>query len=167
MTNNAGSFAGPAPPEDEYEAPSDEDDEGSDDTPIEEKGLDIRPDSPGWEDVEADTEDLSVQCLLCPQQFSTSPLMLGHCEDSHNFDFVSVVKQHGLDFYGTIKYINLIRLRVQESMPDPQELDTAALESDDRAKPTMENDALLFSLDDVIDFESTDQPDEVMSNGHG
>lgn len=159
VKNNEGSFSGP-PPIEEPDEQDDEDDiiddrggNESDSAPEEEMGLDIRPDSPGWEDMEADTEDLKIQCLLCADQFPSSQVMLEHCRAGHGFDFVNVVKQHRLDFYSTIKYINLIRSRVQQGQSQPAEFDPRSIASEELAKPVLENDALLFTLDDVLNFE--------------
>ncbi|KAK5175438.1 uncharacterized protein LTR77_000577 [Saxophila tyrrhenica] len=150
-----GSFAGPPPIPQDYTNDDDSEVDGVDGQSVvdDEGGLDIRPDSPGWEDMEADTESLTVQCLLCPQQFSSPNLMLEHCSSSHNFDFVNVVRSRGLDFYGAIKLVNLVRSQVP-GLANPDQLAVASLDSDDLLKPVLENDALLFSLDDVVDFEA-------------
>ncbi len=151
VKNANGSFTGPPPIEDlNIDSASDED-EGQ--NPSENGGLDIRPDSPGWEDVEADTEAVSVQCLLCAENFSSPQVMLEHCESKHSFDFVATVKTAGLDFYKTIKYVNFIRMNVADASANPTVLDAATLDSDALLKPVLENDALLFSLDEVIDFD--------------
>ncbi len=166
IKNSEGSFAGPPPlPEDdppEY-ASEDGDHEKDQDTIGDENALDIRPDSPGWEDMEPDTENFSVQCLLCSQQFPSPATMLDHCKDKHTFDFVGVVQFEGLDFYKTIKYVNSIRSRVRDGVATPTHIDSVSLDSDDLLKPTLENDALLFSLDDVINFEAEDESMEGVS----
>ena len=149
VTNSSGSYAGPPPIQDD-----DGDQEADANADNNEGGLDIRPDSPGWEDVEPDTEALSVQCLLCSQQFPSAPLMLNHCKSLHGFDFLAVVKQQGLDFYATIKYINFIRLNVQNGLTNPTQFsDPSGFASDELAKPVMEDDALLFTLDEVVSFD--------------
>lgn len=159
VKNSDGSFNGPPPIEepgddhDEDDMIEDNDNRDSDSAPEEDMGLDIRPDSPGWEDMEADTEDLKIQCLLCAEQSGSSQAMIDHCQAVHGFDFISVVKQQRLDFFTTIKYINLIRTRVRQGKSDPTCFDASALQSEELAKPVLENDALLFTLDDVIIFE--------------
>jgi hypothetical protein len=153
VKNINGSFAGPPPLDDHQTTSADEDEDEHNGDEI--GGLDIRPDSPGWEDIEPDTEALSVQCLLCPESHPSPTLMLAHCKEQHNFDFAATIRSHELDFYHTIKYVNLIRSNVQNAVEDPTAINPASLESDDLLKPTLENDALLFSLDDIIDFESS------------
>jgi hypothetical protein len=160
VKNAQGSFEGPPPLED-LRIRNAAEDEDTDDEMADGDGLDIQPDSPGWEDMESDTETVAIQCLLCDQQFPAPTRMLRHCKHEHGFDFVAVVNEHKLDFYKAIKYINLIRSRVKSSVQQPESLEANALDSDDLLKPVLENDALLFSLDDVIDFESS-----LEQNGH-
>ena len=161
VRNSTGSYSGPPPLEElqadgSGDAGSDDEDESNP-----EIGLDIRPDSPGWEDIEPDTESLEVKCLLCPEKYPSATAMLDHCTTTHGFDFLGTVKQHDLDFYHTIRYINLIRLKVQEGASNPEAiLARTILASDELLRPTMENDALLFTLDEVLNFE-----DEQDANG--
>lgn len=167
VKNATGSFAGPPPLDNLPPTHGDEDEDDEQDATNEIGGLDIRPDSPGWEDVEPDTEALTVQCLLCPQTHNSPALMLEHCNKQHDFDFAATVHSHKLDFYQTIKYVNLIRSKAQNGTEDPTALNSAALQSDELLRPALENDTLLFSLDDVIDFESTSREayEEVETNG--
>jgi hypothetical protein len=155
VKNFDGDFAGPPPmPEDYQDVDSEtEGTENGRDIIGEESGLDIQPDSPGWEDMEVDAEEVSVQCLLCPQTFPTPGLMLDHCKGEHSFDFVETVRSYNLDFYKTIKYVNLVRSRVQNAVPNPSQLDATSLDPDELLKPVLDNDALLFTLDDVINFD--------------
>lgn len=88
MRNSDGEVKGP-PPESDYA------DSGSDVGSNDGEPLDIRPDSPGWEDVEDDTESVNIQCLLCATTFTSAEAMLVHCTKSHDFDLLSVQRQHG------------------------------------------------------------------------
>jgi hypothetical protein len=166
VKNAQGSFEGPPPLEDLRIRNAAEDD-NTDDEMVDGDGLDIQPDSPGWEDMESDTEAVSVQCLLCEQQFPAPTRMLRHCKHEHGFDFVAVVNERKLDFYKAIKYINLIRSRVRDLVQQPDSLEANALDSDDLLKPVLENDALLFSLDDVIDFESSTEQNGIEATANG
>lgn len=116
------------------------------------QGLDIAPDSPGWEDIEADEdEDLSVKCLLCGDVFPQPRPMLDHCAATHGLDLLGVVKRHSLDFYGTIKLVNYVRGSASAGV---RVVDTSSpdLWEDERfLQPVLENDALLFSLDELIE----------------
>lgn len=155
VSNKDGAHAGPV----RRPSPDLDDDSGSEGG---EQGLDIAPDSPGWEDLEADEdEDLNVKCLLCSEVFPQPRPMLDHCSAVHGFDLTSVIKQHSLDFYGTIKLVNYIRTatlqgvtRVDTSMPNQW--------SDDKyLQPALENDALLFSLDELVEDAASEQNGKV------
>lgn len=58
------------------------------------ENLDLEPDSPGWDDVEEDVENIAVKCLQCADEFRSVEAMLRHCKLQHGFDFISQVKQH-------------------------------------------------------------------------
>lgn len=131
-------------------------DEGEEDPSNNAYGLDIRPDSPGWDDVEADddVEHLNVQCLLCDSTLSNATLMLTHCHEAHNFNFLAVRKQHDLDFYSTIKLVNYIRQSVKNGANGLPDTSSPEQWTDDQfLQPVLDDDALLFSLDDLIDFD--------------
>lgn len=85
MRNSAGEVEGP-PPEDDFSGS----DSGN------EEPLDIKPDSEGWNDVEDDSEPVSVQCLLNEETFPSVTSMIEHCKDKLDFDFVAVQKQHSM-----------------------------------------------------------------------
>lgn len=83
MRNSAGEVEGP-PPEDEFSGSN----SGS------EEPFDIRPDSEGWDDVEDDSEPVSIQCLLTDEKFSSAKAMIEHCKEKLDFDFVKIQQQH-------------------------------------------------------------------------
>lgn len=56
-----------------------------------------------------------------------------------------------LDFYKTIKLVNYIRSEVVAGKDRPDMHDPAAWEDDKYLQPALDDDALLFSLDDIID----------------
>jgi hypothetical protein len=130
-------------------------------------GIDIKPDSEGWDDVEDDTEEVSIKCLLCDATFPTAKVMIEHSKEKHEFDFAGVQTQHSmltlppiscrfadskqldLDFYQSIKLVNYIRSEVLAGKQTP-DVSTAAAWSDDKyLQPTLEDDALLFNLDEI------------------
>lgn len=93
MRNSEGEKVGPPVEEDGARFSGDESDEG--DSDIDDVGgLDIRPDSEGWNDVEDDVEDVSIKCLLCDATFPGAKPMVQHCKEKHHFDFVAVQSQH-------------------------------------------------------------------------
>lgn len=146
ISNSTGDFAGRPRAEDIDDGDSDD----------EAQGLDIQPDSPGWEDMEDDSEALDFKCLLCDDVSKSGPKMLDHCKTAHNFDFLAIRQQHNLDFYSTIKLINYIRLSVSNVGSTPDVSNPSAWAGDEFMHPTLENDALLFSLDELIDFGGED-----------
>lgn len=83
MNNSAGEVEGP-PAEDDYS------DSGS------EEPFDIKPDSEGWNDVEDDSEPVSIQCLLSDEMFPSAKSMIEHCKDKLDFDFVKIQKDHSM-----------------------------------------------------------------------
>ncbi len=165
VSNNEGSRSVPQKPE-ESGADDDSSDEGSD--AQQQSGLDVEPDSPGWEDVEPneDVESVNYKCLICEEQFNNAEVMLEHCRSEHSFDFLEIRRLHGLDFYSTIKLVNYIRMAVKNgNAPDLPDLASPAVWSDNTyLKPTLEDDALLYSLGDVVDF-SVEVTDEGEAGG--
>jgi len=136
MRNSNADVSGPPIPDDDSEN-SDLD------------GSEIKPDSEGWEDLEDDTETVTVQCLLCNERFPTAVAMIDHCKEAHGFDFVKIRQSHNLDFYTTIKFINYCRSEVVAGNTSPN-TDDASLWSDDKyLQPVLEDDALLFSIDEL------------------
>ncbi|KAF2228624.1 S-adenosyl-L-methionine-dependent methyltransferase [Viridothelium virens] len=85
--------------------------------------------------------------------------MLQHCKAKHDFDLLEIVKDLGLDFYGMIKLVNFIRSQVGDGIAKP-EINSKEVFSDDKfLQPILEDDALLFCLDEItIDESSRDEP---------
>lgn len=100
MRNADGEKVGPPVEEDgNYHLSGDEDDHHSADgsePDIALAGIDLKPDSEGWDDVEDDTEDIRVKCLFCEAQFGGAQAMNEHCASVHDFDLAKVQAQHGM-----------------------------------------------------------------------
>lgn len=63
----------------------------------------------------------------------------------------------GLDFYESIKFVNYIRSQVKSGNLKP-DVSSASFFSDDRyLQPVLEDDALLFSLDDLSSSQAEDE----------
>ena len=107
----------------------------------------------GWQDVEQDEEPLAVVSLFDTQTFPNPQDMLAHCKERHDFDFLHIVKSLGLDFYGAIRLVNFVRQSVQQGKPLPKQISSQDVDNEDYLKPVLENDALLFTLDEVLDSE--------------
>lgn len=127
----------------------------------------------GWEDAEPDIEEETpVLCLFCPETFAAPARLFEHCDGVHQFDFHKTRKalgklrssilqcewfadwiiRAGLDFYGTIKLVNYIRASTAAAcIPD---FSSKSLFEDEKfLQPVLEDDALLFGLDEVVDEE--------------
>ncbi|KAH0562364.1 hypothetical protein GP486_002944 [Trichoglossum hirsutum] len=122
-------------------------DSGSEDT----DSLNIG-DEEGWEDVEQEIDDQQhIVSLLCGETFPDVLTMLGHCKEKHGLDFLRARQELGLDFYGLVKLVNYIRSEVKAGNTSPDVTSDAFLEDDKYLYPVLEDDALLFSLDDLPD----------------
>ena len=88
MRNSGGELVGP---------PLEKDDVGSDGSEGSEASeqLNIQPDSDGWEDLEDDTEAVSIKCLLCTDVFPAARPMLEHTKEDHSLDFLAVRAERG------------------------------------------------------------------------
>ncbi|SMQ45367.1 unnamed protein product [Zymoseptoria tritici ST99CH_3D7] len=153
LRNSAGEVVGP-PVEDDYSGS----DSGSDDP----EGFNIRPDSEGWNDVEDDSEPVSIKCLLCDDVFADVKVTMEHCKAAHEFDFVDLQKAKKLDFYSSIKLVNYIRSEVLAGKAKPDVQDPLAWADDKFLQPTLPDDALLFSLDELDESPLSDE-EEVSS----
>ena len=114
--------------------------------------LDLKDDE-GWEDAEPDEEETQFISLFDDEVFTDIMSMLNHCKDKHNFDFLQVRQRLGLDFYGNIKLVNYIRTQVHSGHKVTEDVSKEAFEDEKFLKPLLEDDALLFSLDELPDVE--------------
>lgn len=103
-----------------------------------------------WLDVEPDVENVEVISLFDAQTFTTLPKMLQHCKEQHHFDLVHNIRRLQLDFLGAIKLVNFIRGRVKNSTALPVEISLQDIEDECFLKPVLDNDAVIFSLDEVL-----------------
>ncbi|PGH37129.1 protein arginine N-methyltransferase 3 [[Emmonsia] crescens] len=110
--------------------------------------LDLSKDE-GWEDVELDEESEPIISLFSDKAFPDARSMLNDCKENFHFDLLRVQKELGLDFLGTIRLVNYIRSEVKAGNLTP-DVSSAALFDDARyLRPVLEDDALLYSLDDL------------------
>ncbi|EEP82376.1 hypothetical protein UREG_07241 [Uncinocarpus reesii 1704] len=65
----------------------------------------------------------------------------------------------GLDFLGTIKLVNYIRSNVQSGNTKPDLSSSSLFEDDVYLKPVLEDDALLYNLEDISDPEEEQKAD--------
>ncbi|KAL1960891.1 hypothetical protein VTO42DRAFT_5874 [Malbranchea cinnamomea] len=123
-------------------------DSGSDTSVSEYEPLDVTKDD-GWEDVEPDDETQPIVSLFSSQVFPDVQSMLRDCKDNYDFDFVQVQKDLDLDFFGTIKLVNYIRSEVKAGNSKPDVSSKSLFEDEKYMIPVLEDDALLYSLDEV------------------
>jgi protein arginine N-methyltransferase 3 len=106
-------------------------------------------DDEGWEDAEPDEENTQFISLLDDEVFMDIHAMLNHCKQKYNFDFLEIRQRLGLDFYGNIKLINFIRSQVHSGNKVSANISKEDLDDEKYLKPILEDDALLFSLDEL------------------
>ncbi|KAK4543263.1 hypothetical protein LTR36_005813 [Oleoguttula mirabilis] len=153
VSNSTGSYSTPAHKYD--------DDDGDDDGLRGDEGLeaeDLRPDSPGWEDMENDTEELNLKCLLCDEKLHAVRAMVDHCKQTHSFDLDEIRKANKVDFYNTMKLINYIRSQVRSGSSPPDCVDPKLWADDKFLQPVVEDDALLYSIDELADPKDPNDP---------
>lgn len=121
--------------------------------------LDLKDDE-GWEDAEPDVEQEQFISLLDDEVFSDINSMLEHCKVKHNFDFLAIRQKFALDFYGNIKLVNYIRAQTHSGKLVSSEISKADFDDEKYLKPVLEDDALLFSLDDLPDVEVKGETEE-------
>ncbi|MCJ1224960.1 hypothetical protein MMC12_001607 [Toensbergia leucococca] len=108
-------------------------------------------DDEGWEDAEPDEEEVSIVSLFSDRAFLNVPSMLQHCKEAYDFDFLKVRDELGLDFLDMIKLVNYIRDEVKNGNMKLNVSSKAAFEDDRYLQPVLENDALLYSMEDVVE----------------
>ena len=108
-------------------------------------------DEEGWEDAEPDEEETQFISLLDDEVFMDIHAMLNHCKQKYNFDFLEIRQRLALDFYGSIKLVNFIRSQVHSGNIVSPEITQQDLDDEKYLRPVLEDDALLFSLDELPD----------------
>ncbi|KAK7518149.1 protein arginine methyltransferase RmtB [Phyllosticta citriasiana] len=117
--------------------------------------LDLRNDE-GWEDVEpdADVEDVRVKGLFDEAVvFGSVRELVEETKRVWGVDLAEVVARFGLDFYQRIKLVNYIRSQVRAGNSQPDLSSAAAFADDKYLQPVLEDDALLFLVDELGDSE--------------
>lgn len=117
--------------------------------------LDLKDDE-GWEDAEQDEERDTFISLLDDEVFTDIMQMLNHCKEKYNFDFLELRQRLGVDFYGNIKLVNFIRSQVHSGNPvSSLTISREEFEDEKFLKPVLEDDALLFNLDELPEVQET------------
>lgn len=106
-------------------------------------------DDEGWEDVEPEVEQEKIISLLDHEVFPDVASMLAHCKEKYNFDFLKIRENFALDFYGCIRLVNYIRSETKSGRPVSSNISLTDFEAEEFLKPVLEDDAVLFNLDDL------------------
>ncbi|KAJ4019009.1 Ribosomal protein arginine N-methyltransferase rmt3 [Fusarium irregulare] len=109
-----------------------------------------------WLDLESDEESIPITSFFTTQTFPTVAAMLEDSSKNHGYNFVEDVQRLQLDFHGAVKLVNFVRHHVKNDLPLPKNISTENLEDEKYLRPVLDNDALIFSLDEVL---------EAMTNG--
>ncbi|KAI9809215.1 MAG: hypothetical protein M1825_002506 [Sarcosagium campestre] len=112
--------------------------------------LDLQDDE-GWDDVERDEEEesLNIQCLFDDVTLADVTSLTRHTKEAHDWDLNKIISDLDLDFYGAIKFVNYVRSEVK-SGKTPRIDSKSVFEDEKYLKPVLEDDALLFSIDDLL-----------------
>ncbi|KAK9363998.1 S-adenosyl-L-methionine-dependent methyltransferase [Lipomyces starkeyi] len=111
-------------------------------------------------DWTADDETRPV-CLFCEITFDNADAVWEHCVVDHDFDFNKLTRGLGLDFFGKLKLINYVRAQVQAGIQPELNRPEFFLEDSQYLKPIMQDDALLFGIQDDNSEEEEEDPDVI------
>ncbi|MCJ1381647.1 hypothetical protein MMC17_004758 [Xylographa soralifera] len=106
-------------------------------------------DEQGWVDVEPDIENIVFKSLFDNKDFQDVRSMLQYCLSTYQFDFVGTKTELGLDFLESVKLVNYIRAEVLRGTTILEITSKQIFEDDKYLQPVLEDDALLYSLDDL------------------
>ncbi|PVI05154.1 histone-arginine methyltransferase CARM1 [Periconia macrospinosa] len=101
----------------------------------------------------SEPDTTTFKCLFCEQQFGRISEMTTHCRSEHGFDVEGTIKNLGpeADELTVIKLINFLRAEAQRNTdPKSIKVDAETIASDKYLQPTLEDDALLFELGDLM-----------------
>ncbi|KAF5002285.1 hypothetical protein FGRMN_502 [Fusarium graminum] len=104
-----------------------------------------------WLDLESDEESVPITSFFTTQTFPTVAAMLEDSNKNHGFNFANYVQTLQLDFHGAVKLVNFVRDHVKNGSSLPEKIVAKDLEDEKYLRPVLENDALIFSLDDILE----------------
>lgn len=110
-----------------------------------------------WLDLESDEESIPITSFFTTQTFPTVAAMLEDSIKNHGYNFIKDVQKLELDFHGAVKLVNFVRDHVKNGLALPKDISAKDLEDEKYLRPVLENDALIFSLDDVLGAVTNDQ----------
>ncbi|PVU88946.1 hypothetical protein BB559_005322 [Furculomyces boomerangus] len=116
-----------------------------------------------WDDWEEDEMNEKKVCLFCPESFSGIEDLFSHCKSTHSFDFIRICRENKFEFYDRVRIVNYVRkLSLELNANIPQELlvitgSEPFFKDDKYLKPIMDNDSLIFELDE-LDLSCSSEP---------
>ncbi|KAL8695281.1 MAG: hypothetical protein Q9218_000180 [Villophora microphyllina] len=105
-----------------------------------------------WKDVESDNDSPSFVSLSGSIRFPTLEGFLEDAKENHGVNLVGIQRRFSLETFGMIKLINYVRSQVLHGLFRPDLAPENFLEGDAYLRPAIEEDALLYSLDDLFDY---------------
>ena len=96
-----------------------------------------------------------VISLFDSETFQTAADMIAHCKNQHDFDLTAAIRRLNLDFLGAAKLVNFVRSRVRDHQTLPRTIALKDFDDDEYLKPVLANDALLFSLDEILEADES------------
>ncbi|KAG6044066.1 hypothetical protein E4U17_000692 [Claviceps sp. LM77 group G4] len=110
-----------------------------------------------WLDVEPDMENIEIVSLFDDVTFSTLSAMLDYCKKKYRFDLLDNIQRLRLDFLGAVRLTNFIRTQVRDKSTLPKQISREDIEDERYLSPVLNNDAVLFSLDEILGVMSQDE----------
>ncbi|KAI5290654.1 hypothetical protein KEM54_000883 [Ascosphaera aggregata] len=155
MTVETSNIPGKKEKEDDHHSSSDSGDDGSSSSTSSDVLNLARDDE--WEDLEPDVESQPVVDLFSAEVYPDARTMLAACKEKTGFDFVKIKRDLNLDFLDTVKLVNYIRSEVKAGNANI-DVSAASVFADDKyLMPVLEDDALLYNLEDISDEEEQQQ----------
>ncbi|KKA23628.1 Protein arginine methyltransferase RmtB [Rasamsonia emersonii CBS 393.64] len=112
----------------------------------------------GWEDIEPEDDSQPVVGLFSDDVYPDVRSMLKESRERYNFDLVKVQKS-------LVKLVNYIRSEVKKGNRNPDVSSKSLFEDDIYLKPVLDDDALLYSLEDLEDEPETVDGGVHLANG--
>ncbi|KAL9602225.1 MAG: hypothetical protein Q9219_001949 [cf. Caloplaca sp. 3 TL-2023] len=115
-----------------------------------------------WRDIEPDYVVASYIGFGGNTTFRDIREFLVDAKENHDIDLIEMRNTNNLDTFGMIKLINYVRAQMNRGLFRPDMSPQSFLEGDQYLKPVLEDDALLYSIDDLFDL--CEHQEKVLSN---
>ncbi|KAL8998559.1 MAG: hypothetical protein Q9169_002399 [Polycauliona sp. 2 TL-2023] len=105
-----------------------------------------------WKDVEPEDFGTPFVGFGGKTKFTDIKDFLQDARETHGVEVLDLIKDHELETYGMIKLINYVREQVSRGHLRPDVSPEVYLDGDRYMKPFLDDDALLYSIDDIFDL---------------